>query len=38
MGRPHQPGDPHAEGLDTLARGSNPDRVEILFYPRTAPL
>jgi hypothetical protein len=38
MGRPRQPGDPHAEGSGALARESNPDRGGILFYPRATSL
>jgi hypothetical protein len=38
MGRPRQPGDPHAEGPGAPARESNPDRGGILFYPRALPL
>jgi hypothetical protein len=38
MGRPRQPGDPHAEETGALARELNPGRGGILFYPRATPL
>jgi hypothetical protein len=35
MGRPRQPGGPHAEGSGVLTRESNPDQMgKNLFYPR----
>jgi hypothetical protein len=38
MGRPRQPGDPHAEESGALARESNPDRGDPLLPPHHAPV
>jgi hypothetical protein len=37
MGRPRQPGDPHAEESGALARESNPDRGGSSFTPAPRP-